>query len=154
MINPRLETVGTILTITDVTLGKEVLPFYSSRGITQTMTPIDAAESQRRTVNGELVDLSLSRMRKYSSVISARDVRPPSRDDVWPGRKVYVGCAYLLSYPTSGGSPSRDVLSGSSFAEGNFTFYRPVIQFMIGRASGSFEEWQAGYQWSIPMQEV
>jgi len=148
--NP-LSTVGTILTISD---GKDLLPFYSARGMTQTMTPIDAAQSQRRTVNGELVDLSLSRMRKYASVISANDVRPPSRDDVWPGKTVYVGCAYLLSYPTVGGSPSRDVVSGSTVVSGAFTFYRPVIHFMIGKSSGSFEEWQAGYGWSIPMQEV
>jgi hypothetical protein len=38
--------------------------------------------------------------------------------------------------------------------EGNFTFYRPIIHFMLGKPTGSFEEWQAGYQWSIPMQEV
>ena len=148
--NP-LSTTGTILTISD---GDDVLPFYSSRGMTQTMTPIDQAQSQRRTVNGELVDLSLPRMRKYASVISANDVRPPSRDDVWPGKLVYVGCAYLLSYPTIGGSPSRDVVSGSQVVSGAFTFYRPIIHFMIGKPAGSFEEWQAGYGWSIPMQEV
>ncbi len=154
MVDPNLKTVGTILTMHDLN-NKGVLPFYSSRGLTQTMTPIDAAQSQRRTVNGQLVDLSLSRMHKYASVISARDVRPPSRDDVFPGREVWVGCAYLLSYITSGGSPSRDVVSGSAVSDGHgFTFYRPLILFMLGKPAGSFEEWQAGYQWSIPMQEV
>lgn len=153
-INPRLKTVGTILTMTDVTLGKDVLPFYSSRDIEQTLDPIDAAFSQRRTVNIELVDLSISRAQKYASVLSSTDRRPPSRDDVWPGRKVLVACAYLLSYPTIGGTNHRDILSGSTFVEGDFTFYRPLITFMLGKPTGRFKEWQAGYTWSLPLQEV
>jgi hypothetical protein len=150
-INPLLKTTGSILTIADATT---LLPLYSARGITQTMKPRLGAKSQRVTVNGELVDLSLTRMQKYNSVISATDVRPPSRDDVWPGHTVNVACAYLLSYPTSGGSPHRTVLSGSSFVQGAFTFYRPVITFMIDECGGSFAEWEAGYQWSISMNEV
>jgi hypothetical protein len=109
---------------------------------------------QARTINAQLVDLSVSRFRKFKSVISAKDQRPPSRDDIWPGRIVSVGCAYLLSFPTVGGSPSRTEVSGSSYTEGDFTFYQPHITFMIGKPSGAFEEWQAGYEWSIPMEEV
>ncbi len=152
MINPRLKTTGTILTMSD---GKDVLPFYSARGMTQTMSAIGAAKSQRRTVNFELINLALTRSQKYASVISAKDVRPPSRDDVWPGKTVVVGCAYLLSYPTSGGSPLRTVVSGTQHDDGHgFTFYQPLITFMIGEPQGSFDEWQAGYTWSIPMEEV
>ncbi len=145
-----LDTTGTILTISD---GKSLLPLYSARGLTQTLAPIDGAFFQERTVNGELIDLSVSRFRKFKSTISATDVRPPSRDDVWPGRLVTVNCAYLLSYQTVGGTPSRDVVAGSSFVEGDFTFYRPSITFMIGRSSGSFEEWEAGYAWRLEMEE-
>ena len=148
-INPHLKTVGTILTMSD---GKDVLPFYSARGMSQTMVPIGAAKSQRRTVNFELINLALLRSRKYASVISSKDLRPPSRDDVWPGKTVVVGCAYLSSYPTVGGSPARDVVSGSQFSDGHgFTFYRALITFMIVDIQGSFDEWQAGYSWSISM---
>lgn len=151
-INPNLKTVGTILTMSD---GKNVLPFYSARGLTQTMSPIDATVSQRRTVNFELVNLALVRSRKYESVISAKDIRPPSRDDVWPGKVVLVGCAYLASYSTIGGSPARGVVSGSQHDDGHgFTFYQPLMTFMLGKPQGSFDEWNAGYTWSIPMKEV
>jgi len=151
-IDANLKTVGTILTISD---GNSVLPFYSARGLIQTLSPIGAAKSQRRTVNFELVDLSLSSARKYASTISAKDVRPPSRDDVWPGKTVTVGCAYLLSYPTVGGSPARDVVSGSQITDlHGTTFYRPLMVFMIGDLQGKFDEWQAGYDWSIGMEEV
>jgi hypothetical protein len=151
-IAPSLKTTGTILTMSD---GKDVLPFYSSRGITQTISAIGAAKSQRRTVNFELVNLALTRSQKYASVITGKDIRPPSRDDVWPGKIVIVGCCYWLSYPTSGGTPARDVVSGSTYNDGHgFIFYRPLITFMIGEPHGSFDEWQSGYTWSIPMEEV
>jgi hypothetical protein len=144
----------TLCTISTVDNGKPLLPLYSSRGITQTLEAIDGAVFQARTVNAELVDLSVARFRKFKSVISSKDQRPPSRDDVWPGRIVAVGCAYLLSFPTIGGTPARTVVSGSEFTEGNFTFYQPLIMFMIGKPTGSFDEWQAGYEWSIPLEEV
>jgi len=34
------------------------VPPYSARGLTQTLTPIAAAANMRRTINGELLDLS------------------------------------------------------------------------------------------------
>lgn len=151
-LNPRLKTVGTILTMSD---GAEVLPFFSARGMTQTMSSIAGAKVQRRTVNFELMNLSLSRAKKYASTISAKDIRPPTRDDVFEGKTVLVGCAYLLSYPTIGGSPARTPVSGSQRDDGHGrTFYQPLITFMIKDIHGSFDEWQAGYNWSIDMEEV
>jgi len=149
--NP-LETVGTILTMSD---GADVMPFYSARGLRQTLDPIDASNVQRRTINFQRVNLALPRSKKYASLISARDIRPPMREDIWPGRIVTVGCAYLLFYATAGGSPARTPVTGSQFTEGNFTFYQPLITFMIGKRGGSgLEEWEAGVDWSIPMEEV
>jgi hypothetical protein len=151
-----LLTTGTILTMTDAnTAGLTLLPFYSARGLTQTMAAIGAAKVQRRTVNFELVNLALTRSQKYASTISADERRPPSRDDVWPGKIVLVGCAYLLSYPTSGGSPARTPVSGSQADDGHgFTFYQPQITFMVGEMHGSFDEWEAGYNWNIELSEV
>lgn len=149
-----LDTTGTILEIyNESTDGLHLLPLYSARGLTQTLEPIDGAFFQERTINGELIDLSISQFRKLQSTISATERRPPSRDDVYPGLKVIVHCAYLLSYP-AGGSPSRSVVGGSSFTEGDFTFYRPAILMMVGKMSGSFEEWEAGYHWQIDLAEV
>ena len=146
-----LDTTGTILTISD---GAEVMPFYSARGLKQTLDPIDQSNVQRTTVNAQRVNLALPRFKKYQSIISASDVRPPLREDVWPGKIVTVGCAYVLFYATSGGSPARTPVTGSQFTEGSFTFYRPSIVFMIGKPQGAFEEWEAGLSWSVPMVEA
>ncbi len=152
IVAPGLKTIGTILTMSD---GTDVMPFYSARGMTQTMDAIGAAKVQRRTVTFQLVNLALARSQKYASVISAKDIRPPSRDDIWPGKVVVVGCAFLSCYPTVGGAPARDVVSGSQFEDGHgFTFYQPLITFMLGDLPKSFDEWNATYTWSLPMEEV
>lgn len=146
-----LETIGTILTMSD---GADVMPFYSARGLKQTLDPIDASNVQRTTVNAQRVNLALAKFKKYQSIISASDIRPPLREDIWPGKIVAVGCAYVLFYATSGGAPARTPVDGSQFTEGNFTFYRPLINFMIGKPQGAFDEWEAGLSWSVPMVEA
>ena len=145
-----LDTTGTILTIRDVT---SLLPLYSARGLRHSMDYIDGAMSQARTINAELVNLALERFRLLRLTISANDVRPPSMDAVYPGRIVTVECANVFNYPTVGGSPGRPVVSGSVFVEGDFTFYRPQITCMLGKPSSNFEEWEAGYAWSLSMEE-
>jgi hypothetical protein len=150
-----LDTTGTILTIRELSTAEtSLLPLYSARGLSHDMSYIDGAMAQERTINAELVDLSLSRFRKLRLVISATDVRPPSLDICYPGHKVLVECANVFSYPTIGGSPGRTPVTGSEFIEGDFTFYRPTIIAMIGRPSSRFEEWEAGNAWSLPMEEV
>jgi hypothetical protein len=150
-----LDTTGTILQLYNAsTDAVSLLPLYSSRGITQTLAYIDGALNQGETVNAETVDLSVARFRKLRSVVSARDVRPPGRDDVFPGLKVICESAYTLFYPTIGGSPARTPVAGSQFIEGDFTFYRPKMTMMVGRMDGSFEEWEAGYAWSIELKEI
>lgn len=149
-----IDTTRTLVNIYNAdTDGTPLLPLYSGLGLTQTLEHIDGALIQERTINGELIDLSVSQFRKLKSTISATDVRPPSRDDVYPGLVVVVECAYTLSYP-AGGAPSRDVVSGSQVTEGDFTFYRPSILMMVGRMSGRFDEWEAGYSWSIELSEI
>lgn len=149
-----LDTTGTILSILDVsTDGLALLPLYSARGLSQSLELIDGATIQEETINGELVDLSVPRFRKLRSVISANDVRPPSIDVIYPGLKVILECAFVLSYATSGGTPSRSVVAGSQFTEGNFTFYRPSILMMVGKMTGRLAEWEADYDWSIEFRE-
>jgi hypothetical protein len=82
-----------------LTLSGIGIPEYSARGLTQTLEPIDAAHQTRRTVNGELDDLSYAQFRKYKSTISGNDQEPPAVDGVWPGRVVTVECVTeLLRY--------------------------------------------------------
>ncbi len=148
-----LDTTGTILTMS-VVGGSDLLPFYSARGLRQTMKPIGAANVQEDTVNGETVDLSVARFHKYASRISAKTVRPPAFDRVFPGTVVDVVCAFLLSYATIGGSPALPVASGTSFVEGNWTFYQPLVRFMIGDLSNGFDEWEADNDWFIDLKQV
>lgn len=154
VIDPNLKTVGTVMTMAGLG-GNTLLPFYSARGIVHNVGTIGSAKVQRRTVNFELVNLALTRAQKYTLTISAKDIRPPSRDEVWPGRVVVVGCGFYLSYWTAGGSPSRTPVSGSQFDDGHsFTFYRPSLTMMIGELPRSYDEWNASNDWHIAMEEV
>lgn len=150
-----LDTTGTILTIRDASsAATSLLPLYSARGLSQAMEYVDGALAQDVTVNGELVDLSIDRFRRLRTVISARDVRPPDIFLARPGRIVVVECCYIASYPTIGGVAGRTPVSGSQFIEGDLTFYQPTLTCMIGKPTGRFEEWEAGYDWALPMEEV
>jgi hypothetical protein len=127
---------------------------YSARGLTQTLTPIEASKQLHRTINGELQDFSQEQFQKYASTISGSDQEPPAWDGVWPGRRVVVECVHELSYPTAGGTPARTPVPGSQRIEGAFTFYRPILFMCISNFEGSFEEWAAGETWSVSLEEV
>ena len=116
-----MSAADTLLVLTGVGV-----PSYSARGLTQTLEPIEAAAQLRRSINGDLLDLSYGPFRKYKSTISCQDQEPPAFDGVWPGRVITVDCVAELSYP-AGGSPTRPVVSGSARTEGTFVFYRPLL---------------------------
>lgn len=139
----------TVLTIT----GFGLTP-YSARGIQQTLEPIPESSAMRRTVNGALVDISAPEFRKYRSVISCEDMNVPAIDGVWPGQQVTVACACELSYATSGGSPARTVVSGSSRTEGDFTFYRPQLTMRIVNFNEALDELGAMLSWQLELEEV
>jgi hypothetical protein len=126
------------------------IPGYSARGLTQTLEPIEASVSLRRTVNGSLVDLSFAQFRKYKSTISCQDQEPPAVDGVWPGHVVTVDCVTELSY-ASGGSPARAVISGSSRTEGAFVFYGPQLQMLVTGFSVNRDEYGAAVQWQMTL---
>jgi hypothetical protein len=127
---------------------------YSNRGITQSFANDPAATKMRRTVNGRLDDLSDSAFRKYVSTVTCRDMNPPALDGVWPGRQVVVDCIFELSYPTSGGSPSRTVVSGSSRESGSYTFYRPRLTMRVIDFSVDTDEYGAVVGWTLNLAEV
>ena len=139
----------TVLTIT----GFGLTP-YSARGIRQTLEPIPQSSSMRRTVNGALVDVSAPEMRKYRSVITCEDMNVPAIDGVWPGQLVTVACACELSYLTSGGTPARTVVSGSSRTDGDFTFYRPQLSMRIVTFNEALDELGAFLAWTLELEEA
>jgi hypothetical protein len=141
----------TDLTILD--LGAIVLEDGAARGITQTLEPIEAATSLRRTVNGSLVNLAAAQFRKYKSVISGNDQIPPALDDIWPGDQITVECISELGYTGSGG-PAKSVVTGSSRTEGTTTFYRPSLSMRVVRIATRTDEWGAVVGWSIELEEV
>lgn len=126
---------------------------YATRGLTQTLEPIDQAANMRRTINGALIDVSSSRFRKYRSTISCADHRAPALDGVWPGMSLTVDCAAYLAYP-EGGTPERTAVVGSETTEQGFTYYRPRLTMRVTRYSTSLDEYGAVTSWTLELEEV
>ena len=128
------------------------LPPYSARGLTQSLAFIQQAQQQRRTINGKMLDLSLDQFHLFSSTISGADQRPPFAYKA--GTVVTVDCLSYLSFKTSGGTPERDRVPGSDIIEGDWTYYRPRLQMMVGALNITEEEWAAGVTWSLTLEEL
>ena len=137
-----------------LTLSGIGVPPYSARGASQTLEPIQASQQLRRTINGELIDISRPEFRKYRSRISCAEQQPPAVDGVWPGQVVTVGCISELSYLTAGGSPARTPVTGSSRTEGAYTFYRPSLTMRVVTFSQDTDEYGAETSWSLELEEV
>ncbi|RPH72716.1 MAG: hypothetical protein EHM78_02095 [Myxococcaceae bacterium] len=127
------------------------LPPYSARGLTQTLAPIQQAAQMRRSINGKLIDVSLPQFKLFASSVSGADQRPPFA--YFPGTLVTVRCLSFLSYKTSGGAQERDAVPGSHVVEGAWTYYRPVLVMRVMSFSISEEEWAAGVNWSVALEE-
>lgn len=127
---------------------------YSARGLQQTLDPIAQALQLRRNINGALRDLSVEQFRKYKSTISCTDTLPPAFDGVMPGLILTVDCVAELSYKTIGGTPSRAVVPGSSYVEGEYTFYRPRLQMMVGEMTVQRDEYGRTVAWTLQLEEI
>src|ERR1035437_5032568 len=98
---------------------------YQARGLTQTLSVIGAATQLERTINGNLIDLSVAQFRKYASKItSPNETDTPPLDGVFPGMHVPVQWAGGLAFlPTRGNGPHHPPEgSGSAYTEGASTF--------------------------------
>lgn len=129
---------------------------YQARGLSQTLETIGAASQIERTINGTLIDVSAPQFRKYQSKISVPDeVDAPPLDGIYPGQTVTVGCACELAYPTGRvGSPRRPQVSGSSYSQNGYTFYRPVLTMLVKDVQMSLDEWTRKVHWTIDLEEV
>jgi len=130
------------------------VPPYSIRGASEDLEPIDAASAYRRTINGTLVDLAHDQFQKFKVTITCSDQQAPALDNVWPGQEVTVNCITELCYLTGVGSASRYAVSGSLREEGDFTFYRPVLDMMVLSYTQSRDEYGNTVSWSIELEEI
>lgn len=144
-----MPTFATLLSLS----GQGVAP-YSARGLTQTLEPIDLAAQLKRTVNGDLKDISFDGFKKYKSAINCSDQKTPALDGVWPGVLLTVDCVSELSYKTTGGSPARPVVPDSSYEDGEYTYYRPRLDMRVTSYTASRDEWQHVVGWTLLLEEV
>jgi hypothetical protein len=133
------------------------IPFYSARGLKQTLTPIQAASANiQRDINGTLVELvSNSSFQKYASHIECGDSDTRSAlalDGVWPGQLVTVDCVAELITKTT---PARTFVPGSEWTDASgFLHYRPRLNMMVMNFSSQESEWEATVTWSIDLEEI
>lgn len=129
---------------------------FQARGLSQTLEVIGEASQMERTVNGTLKDISAVQFRKYLSKITVpSEVYPTPIDGIFPGMQVTVHCAVSLAYITgSVGYPKRPQVSGSSWSENGYTFYRPVLVMLIRHIETHFDEWKNVVGWSLDLEEV
>ena len=141
----------TVLRIT----GLGVVP-YSTRAATQSLEPIGQAGANiYRDVNGVLRSVGgTTAFQKYRSTISGNDMRPIAVNGVWPGKLVTVQCIATLGYLTATALPARSVVPGSSFIEGDWTFYRPELGMMVLSWSLKEAEYEGAISWSMELEEV
>jgi hypothetical protein len=130
------------------------IPDYSARGATQTLDPIDATSVMARTVNGALIDLSPSQMRRYKSSIRCNDTETPALDGIWPGMLLVVNCIAELGFKTAGGTAGRTIVAGSSRTSGAWTYYRPQLSMRVIQYSVSRDEYGAMTDWSLDLEEA
>jgi hypothetical protein len=138
---------------TDLALAGVGVAPYSARGLLQQLTPIQQAAQARRTVNGNLRDVSMTQFQKYASVITGSDQEPPVCDGVWPGRIVVVNCISELVRPNAQAA-SRPVVTGSEVVGPVFTTYRPVLTMMVMNLDVTRDEYGAQVSWTLNLEEV
>jgi hypothetical protein len=138
---------------TQLVLSVGGVPLYSARDLEQSLEPIKAAQQTRRTINGTLVDLSVTRFHKYSSRIRCSDVEAPALDGIFPGVTVVVDCVAELVFRT-GGTPTRPVVPGSARVVGAYTIYRPRLTMMVTAFEQELGEAQHEVSWELELEEV
>lgn len=128
---------------------------FQARGLSQTLSVIGEATQLERTVNGTLKDISAPQFRKYESRITVpSEVYPTPIDGIFPGMEVTVHCAVSLAYITGAvGFPKRTEVSGSSWSENGYTFYRPSLVMLIKHIETHFDEWKNVVGWSVDLEE-
>lgn len=100
-----------------------------------TLRPVDAGELAR-SVNGDLVDMTLDEFRKYEANIQCTDHEAPELTDVWRGKQVIVSCIPGLGV---GNNTDGDILT---------------MTMMVQDWETRREDWEASTAWSLDLVEV
>lgn len=132
---------ATLVSITGAGIPDDFLSQYAARGLVMSLAPIDAAVRQRRTINGELKDVSRAQFRNKREAELAVDGEgeSPPFTDVAPGTIATVVCLPHLGTrgENTDGSPRQIALI-----------------MMVGKWGVRVDEWGAAVGWSLPLLEV
>ncbi len=124
-------TDSTLLAITGITI-----PDYAIRGLTLDLQLVTASDGLRRSVNGELLDLTAPQFRKYSATLSCEDQDVPTLTDIWQGQIVTVTCI-------PGVGPVNDASGGTL-----------TLNMMVSNWTTSRAEWDSLTNWTIELLEI
>ena len=124
-------TDSTLLSITGITI-----PDYAIRGLTLDLQLVTASDGLRRSVNGELLDLTAPQFRKYSATLSCEDQDVPTLTDIWQGQIVTVTCI-------PGVGPVNDASGGTL-----------TLNMMVNSWTTSRAEWDSLTNWTIELLEI
>jgi len=169
-------------TETNLVLGNLIIPLGAGREITQTLQPISNGDI-RRTVNGDLIDLTRIENRKFESSISTTDQASPTLAGIWKGTQLIVECISplyelvdpILATHTIIRNPVISSIQGYDAANtkvvlisatgiGNrdllfvspvsFIMFRPILTMLVLGIQFNRDEYAAEEGWTIDMEEV
>lgn len=130
---------ATLVSITGDGIPESFLGDYAARGLTMSLTQIDAAKRMRRTINGELKDISRAQFKKYAVTLQCSDHESLPFVETPVGTLATVRCLPHLG--TTGEETGGD----------------PIVlelEMMITDWQVQREEWQAQTGWSLSLSEV
>lgn len=160
-------------------LGNLYFPVGAARGISQTIDLVSNGEL-RRTVNGDLKDITRQQNRKFISSISCSDTESPTIQGIWKGTQLVVECIQpfrqlidpaglvgnLIRTPVTGSvfgrAANNDKVLPTSVVGLVATFptnvvmveYRPILTMMVSDISEDKDEYGAVEAWSLSLEEV
>lgn len=166
-------------TETNLKLGDLIIPIGAGRGITQNISLVDNGEL-RRTVNGDLIDLTRDENRKYVSNISASDQKTPSLAGLWKGMQLVVESVAIIRQLVNPAALTatlvRDYVAGTVFGRdingvkitptsvvgllatfpSNVVMveFCPKLTMLIADISIDTDEYEATQSWDISLEEV
>lgn len=124
---------------------------YSTRGLKMTLEPIDEKSQLERSINGELLDFSSDRFKKFKCSISGDDQRPPGLDGIYPGATVTVDAIVPVGL---NGTSARTTVGTDIDEDDGHSFTRYQLVCMVVMFSIEAAEWEAGVAWKLDLLEI
>ena len=163
---------------TTLKLGDIYFPVGSARGISQSLEMVSNGD-MRRTVNGNLRDLTRTQNRKFESSINASDTESPAVQNLWRGQELVVECIQPFRQSVSpasatatlirthvpstvfGRKADNSIVAVTSVVAFLATFpepvimveFRPILTMLISDISVDKDEYGAIEGWSVDLEE-